>query len=605
MIATLLEVNYPNIGGIQPESTTFGLPEYVKYVFSFSLGIAGLVIFIVLIYAGFLYLSSRGNVSMHADAKSRINAALLGLGVLLGSYLILNTINPQLTFLQLPPLEFLSKPQLSQPLYLEKDTLAYAEIPIGGLIAGVFSQKRLEKIDGISKNVKEASDDVLSKSQELVSLTSQCACSLAQPNCGGGSNECGGGFCTGEPCAPRSEIDQKRSEIQAMLSGSDDTLEDLQGKLETDISDLQKVYEDLNKAEEEIKNCAFRASKSGRPQVLLGYSDFWEYVDMLGEEQKIKGTEADHPFDYIPSDNAYYGANFYCVELLDQVSLAELDVSDVSATEVSVPGLPTKKEPACGAEIPIGQVVDNAENLANKILTELKNISSNALKEIGNAQGLADAADPGSCDVGSCQTECSWIEQQCWQSAPCDDSTPPPGNAPRGNWWDDFFFLLKPIYAQEGEDCGKYVDCSYCDIQPCSGSVCPGDPGHIAQISGYFLGVQTNASEISASRQELKNIIEEKDVEDEFKISELFGDLNDSQKTIRACYNSKTARQKAAGGQKVLWKELNSCSAVKQSAGRDTPFYGDDGQTLEDCYGQTFEKTDLMDNFFCCQSELF
>ena len=41
-----LEVDYPEAGGIKPETTTMSLPEYVKYIFNSSLGIAGLIVFI-------------------------------------------------------------------------------------------------------------------------------------------------------------------------------------------------------------------------------------------------------------------------------------------------------------------------------------------------------------------------------------------------------------------------------------------------------------------------------------------------------------------------------------------------------------------------------
>ena len=78
------------------ETTTPLLPDYVKYVFNFGIGIAGLIAFVALVYGGFRYLTSAGNPSAMSDANGQIFAGLIGLIVILGSWLLLTTINPQL-----------------------------------------------------------------------------------------------------------------------------------------------------------------------------------------------------------------------------------------------------------------------------------------------------------------------------------------------------------------------------------------------------------------------------------------------------------------------------------------------------------------------------
>ena len=92
-----LEIDYPEFGGFKPTTVQQTLlPDYIKYLFNFSLIIVGLIVFSALIIGGFLYLISSGNPSK-LDAKDRIFGALIGLVLLLSSWLILNTINPQLT----------------------------------------------------------------------------------------------------------------------------------------------------------------------------------------------------------------------------------------------------------------------------------------------------------------------------------------------------------------------------------------------------------------------------------------------------------------------------------------------------------------------------
>ena len=62
----------------------------------------GIAVFISLLIGGFLYLTSAGNPARMGEAKDRIFSALIGLVLLFSIYLILNTINPELTILSMP-----------------------------------------------------------------------------------------------------------------------------------------------------------------------------------------------------------------------------------------------------------------------------------------------------------------------------------------------------------------------------------------------------------------------------------------------------------------------------------------------------------------------
>lgn len=90
----------------RPGQGGFGLPEYVKYIFIFSLGAVGIIGMLALIMAAFSYVTSAGNPQKASDAKDQIVSALLGLLLLLASWLLLNMINPDLLKLgiNIPPL---------------------------------------------------------------------------------------------------------------------------------------------------------------------------------------------------------------------------------------------------------------------------------------------------------------------------------------------------------------------------------------------------------------------------------------------------------------------------------------------------------------------
>ena len=100
-IPTIVE-DYPKLPACEdnkecmPGDPGFGLPQFINYIFVFSLGIVGIVGLIALIFGGFLYMASTGNPQKAAQAKDRIISALLGLLLLLGSYVLLNIINPDL-----------------------------------------------------------------------------------------------------------------------------------------------------------------------------------------------------------------------------------------------------------------------------------------------------------------------------------------------------------------------------------------------------------------------------------------------------------------------------------------------------------------------------
>ncbi len=82
------------------ETITLDLNERTARLYSWSLGVGSVLALGILIYAGFLYSVSAGNASRIKDAKAWIVAGLLGLSILLGSYLLLSTINPDLTNLE-------------------------------------------------------------------------------------------------------------------------------------------------------------------------------------------------------------------------------------------------------------------------------------------------------------------------------------------------------------------------------------------------------------------------------------------------------------------------------------------------------------------------
>ncbi|HOM68165.1 MAG TPA: hypothetical protein PLA57_00020 [Candidatus Paceibacterota bacterium] len=68
----------------------------VTYLYYWGLGIGGLLAFIRLIISGIQWGTSAGNVNSVKNARDAITSTIFGLVLLLGAWLLLNTINPQI-----------------------------------------------------------------------------------------------------------------------------------------------------------------------------------------------------------------------------------------------------------------------------------------------------------------------------------------------------------------------------------------------------------------------------------------------------------------------------------------------------------------------------
>lgn len=76
----------------------------IRYLYEWGISLGGLAAFVALVAAGFKYLTSAGDPGKMREAMNWVKSASLGLVLLFSSVLILNTINPQLTALKMPPL---------------------------------------------------------------------------------------------------------------------------------------------------------------------------------------------------------------------------------------------------------------------------------------------------------------------------------------------------------------------------------------------------------------------------------------------------------------------------------------------------------------------
>jgi len=100
--ALALEITYPNFTGAPANGPQTGsqfngdILVYINYFFMFLVVTAGIIAVMQIVYSGFLILLAANNPSAITDAKERILGCFMGIALLLFSFIILRTINPEL-----------------------------------------------------------------------------------------------------------------------------------------------------------------------------------------------------------------------------------------------------------------------------------------------------------------------------------------------------------------------------------------------------------------------------------------------------------------------------------------------------------------------------
>lgn len=96
--------DYPNIPFAPTITENSDLPQYASYFFALGIYLAGALAVISLVIGGIQLIFSSVSPEARSNAIDRIKNAILGLMLTLSSFIILQTINPNLTTIKLTPL---------------------------------------------------------------------------------------------------------------------------------------------------------------------------------------------------------------------------------------------------------------------------------------------------------------------------------------------------------------------------------------------------------------------------------------------------------------------------------------------------------------------
>lgn len=206
--AFALEITYPTLPGGITLSEKPQLNEFVRYIYAFSIFIAGFVALGVTIFGGFLYLLSGENPVKRASAREWIGAGFWGMLILLMSYIILTTINPQLVGLKEVTIEPTAVPPYDvstrTPLPEQKD-IGF-QIPMGKLIEqGMLdSQETKTQLSwATTEDDTQLRKEMKKTIQKIIDGTNKLNPDLFELKQLIDSCNCGGSQCS-DKCAPQS-----------------------------------------------------------------------------------------------------------------------------------------------------------------------------------------------------------------------------------------------------------------------------------------------------------------------------------------------------------------------------------------------------------------
>ena len=440
VLAQELEVEYPEIFGEKPETVQYGLPQYVKYIFNFAVALIGLIAFVALIWGGILYLGSAGKPERLREGKDRIFFALLGLIILVFSYIILTTIDPNLLIFDFPPLiPVLPEMKPWEPISIEEASLILEELPIGQMTKdNLWEKEKTERIEKLNLDLEkflnekiEISDSNLENNdfklisdlnKYLKTVTDECRCENLTPICTKpqlGSLPIG---CSGDPCqtdqADGVESDSARDKMNKAIEIDRDkikTILDYQEKFTKEKDLLRQELRKFQEVQAEITSC----QSNNKELILLNdYLNTKQIFEKQGDRVAIIKSYAE------PKGNPI---TFYCTvggTIFDDAYNPNYSSEETEGV-VEGTGSYEIERVSCPIELPIGETLDKLRELAVLAVFKLERMSLLLADMARQTQEMTELVSQ--CNETNCDVACNCIPNPCYgccSPVPCTICVP-------------------------------------------------------------------------------------------------------------------------------------------------------------------------------------
>lgn len=94
--------------------------DYIRALYVYFVGVVGVFAVVMIMYAGFIWITAAGNAGKITQAKEQMNGAVIGLILMLTSFLLLQLVNPELV--KLRDLNLPTVPRILQPAELTQSS---------------------------------------------------------------------------------------------------------------------------------------------------------------------------------------------------------------------------------------------------------------------------------------------------------------------------------------------------------------------------------------------------------------------------------------------------------------------------------------------------
>lgn len=459
-----LEVNYPPIPGAAPPTD---FPSFAKYIVYFSMWAGGVIALFMFVIGGIRYVLSTGNPERMVNAKNQIIGSLLGLLIILSSFIILNTINPQLTNLSMEPLSSIdiqAPPEVKEPEITSIQSSIDPESSPSRIIEKMFevyiseypepdetwiprvirlknravaSQEIVERIYALNKDLRSASRDCECEETE-VEKGQECPQYFNNPW------ECSVDIlyeCTGDACKKvRDDIQDLEEKIineiylgkGVMVSNQmtenwtlethNTTLMKEIVKAEEEVALLKEQLDRLRRSEKFIQDCPLRSLHSliqlldraddiENQGGVLREIDFWNDVDIVFSRPLLINARY-WPIPYTQTETLRDYATFYCDV---SGSLEQFLATEFAPDENLLTGEESVEEAeevfseslACSSEVPLGELSEKAKRTTELLIEKFETIIDLEKELIDRFDKMEQAISK--CSAKKCLHPCIWI----------------------------------------------------------------------------------------------------------------------------------------------------------------------------------------------------
>ncbi len=725
-----LELQYPVIMGKKINWDT-QFPDFIKYIYYLSLTLSLFIVFGSTLFAGLRYIASAGKPMIMANAKDQIYAGILGTIILFSSFLILNTINPDLLILKEFTLE--EKTFTFTPLPERAGlTIPAEEYPLGVLINGRFGdnkfystsqglthEKRIDRLETVAKKTEEVVETLLpliadleeeseilknyseilkNETEELIFNVRDCRCSNCNRSCNGcgcQNTGCSCSQCAGDPCPNRGSIEALRASIpaaQADVENQEPIVEEKRiivnlfatafksfteknNKVDAFIEenlidinehlsiDLQKLIYEMSDLENTTTTTHTLSNNSSftTPSFYYGLKykpeeeendiesnrRYFDEVTYRIEESRAKIKECSDKDELMWYNSFHEWKNSTeRIDIIEELTVVHRKEGDIDILPGSDPAtfycseyqpkrITVREKTVCETEVPIGEVVDEAQYLAQKILNEFSIILDSNI-QCSNSSIAAAAAGEESVDEAALErekiTELIFLSKpgadrnndcvdnclnvpctcscECWKNGKCDCKVVGSGKKKK--------VVCKTFYRLYCGSCTGEAPYSVEKINPLYDNVI----SHNNRISDnhetiktiyenirdtYLPDTQTSCakinSEIPIGTFTVKEVVEGEivnitvDITLSEKIAKIEEKLVKSRLQLEEWYTPGLSINDYYA-EKIILKTLINCEVAKRKE------FGKD-ELVQNCYGFDIDTPHQTDNFLCCNSEFY